>query len=204
MGDFSNPPQPLDVKPTWLPREAWTYSQAWKSFWRRHKRATVIHLEDIAGEIGLSTRQLERWRSIPGQHDYRDIMPAPSTLRRDSQDPWIEHPEIAAKYQAIEASAPRQLDLPTHPVDEQVIRALDSLDSVIEAQVSGLKRSQAVIASTREFLKRIHGMGPVAAAFTIFGVRTVLDYVSDGRLDGVIVWCRILLPHVLPHLMLHA
>ena len=40
------------------------------------------------------------------------------------------------------------------------------------------------------------GTGGLAAAVALFlGAFGVLDLISDGKLDGVIEWCRLLLPH---------
>jgi hypothetical protein len=100
-------------------------------------------------------------------------------LLRDQQRPWLL-PELA--------------DEPTELL-EKLLWLCDQLQQRVENEGDLLNRARAVL---HVFDERFHGTAIVAA--TALGAFRLLDMLSDGKVDNVINWCRLLLAPAHVHL----
>lgn len=168
-----------DWFPDWMPDRPKLF---WIGVWHHFASGTLKppdYQEIVRGakaELGqdlhVSQTTFERARK-----EFPALIPKPSTLRKGMRPPWVDDPRL------LEAFVPQGVTLPLPFVldDEQIETPL-------------LRVGQHEIILLKGGMVRWRPLSAVAAALAVV---PLLDLVSDGKLDGVIMWCHLLLPRAL-------
>jgi hypothetical protein len=156
----------------------------WRAHLRHYRTGThkvpsreelVRYLEADPGKPA-SAATIDRAR-----RQYPRLLPWP--IRRGQQPPWLIDPSLLAEYGA--------------PVE---VPATDHVRLVAFDEHGGATALE-VVADEHGILRLVSRWRDHSAAFAAGMVGTVmLDVMTDGRLDGIIRWCRILVKGIRPEI----
>ena len=120
-------------------------------------------------------------------NDYPTLCPKPKYLRRGIRPPWEAHPELLDKYrQALQLELP-----PVEPIvadDEVIPFSLEARSGEQTVQIEGVAAPDGKIIQSS---LRLRDLGCPAVA-AVYACVLLMDGM-DGKWDGVIHWCRVLL-----------
>lgn len=150
-------------------------------------------MDELAQAIGVELRTVQRWRVKAREDGYFDLMPAP--IRPGMRRPWLDHPELLFPQHAVEPD----MHAPEGQVAAEEIDGRQLRFEVVEGTLTPVLDDEPVrlVVDEHGLVRIIRGLAMLAASYSGF---SLLDYLSDGKWNGVIDWCRLLATHGRMHL----